>query len=187
MIPIKAGKRRFALLIGKISTESYSTTIKKLTLVQEHVFAQIVPARLIAGKRHAEAALEHAVLALENNHAFTKSLSLEFLVRLFGEKQLGKALESAKFGKESVVLVIGAKSRKQIEGIAGMLNFRETKGSRPARNPQLSGNREELMRFYGISEKEIDAVSDLDNPLEELVIEKISMVALDMPGYSSVL
>lgn len=179
MIPIKSGKRRYSLLIGRI-TEFYSATIKKLALIQKRGFAQIAPASKIAGVRHICAALEHAISAGENGSAFTKNLELEFLVRLFGEKQLNAALSKAEFGDEDVALLIesgaGAKATKKIVEIKKALNFEEIKGIKAS---ALGKNKKELMEFYKIGETELATLSDLDDALEELVIERISFVALE--------
>ena len=40
-------------------------------------------------------------------------------------------------------------------------------------------NKEELMKAYGISARQIETLSDLENALEELVIEKTSLLELE--------
>ena len=173
MIPLKFGKTAFALLTGKISIDSYSTTIKKLTLAQQKGFVQIVPARLVAGKRHIAAALEHALFALGNGTAFSKNLELEFLIRLLGEKQLNTVLKNVQFGNEEVAIVARMNGGKKPSGLMEEFNFKEIK------NFKFGKNKKRLMGFYKISEKALETLSDAENALEELVIEKISFVELE--------
>ena len=172
MISLKAEKMRFFLLTGKITTDSYSATIKKLTLAQEAGFAQIAPARRIAGKRHLQAALEHSASAFESKSNFAKTISLEFLIRLFGEKQLGKVLAAAEFRDGEEIVLVGVGGAKKAAALKKEFGISETKF-------KFGKNRRELMEFYGITQSELDAVSDLKNALEELVVENISFVALE--------
>ena len=178
MISKKIGNSHFALLIGKITTDSCSATIKKLALAQQHRFVQIIPARVVAGVRHLEAALEHATSALKNKTSFSKNLELEFLVRLFGEKQLEKALQNAKFEEGEELVLVAAeksktKSKKEIAKIINNLKFKETKKF------ELGKNKKELIDFYKISQEEIETLSDVENAIEGLVIERVSFVALE--------
>ncbi|VVB99314.1 Uncharacterised protein [uncultured archaeon] len=176
MISRKIGKREFAIAIGKFSTDSYSTTIKKLALLPPHGFVQAVPARLCAGPRHIESALCGTFSAFENKTNFSRKPELEFLVRLLGEKQLNRAITTSEFqnGQEVVLVfeVMGNKSDAS-KKIFMALGFEECK------NLALGGNRKELMEIYGIGQSEINAVSGFAEPLEALVIEKTAFVALE--------
>lgn len=173
MICKKLGKRSFAALAGKITNDSYSTTIKKLTLLNTKRFVQLVPARLCAGYDHVFFALEHAFSAIDSGTAFSRRPELEFLLHFFGEKQLERALGKARFEKgEELVLVIGGEGKNWAKAAGKALAFAE--GKIP-----LGQNHAALMDFYGITKSQAGAISGLENALEELVIEKISMVALE--------
>ncbi len=193
------GTREFAALAGRITNDSYSATIKKLALLNaqhdtpnrakspaghgkaagspdEGDFAQIVPARLCAGYNHVFFALEHAMSAVDSGTAFSRRPELEFLINFFGEKQLHKAFEKAKFGQgEGLVLVVGAKNKKDTGRAKRALGFVEDADMELWQNGK---NKMDLMAGFGIGERELEAVSDLGNALEELVIERISLVSL---------
>lgn len=189
----KVGKRHFAILFGKITNDSCSATIKKLALLNTEFaswsrgqknagpgrqpanrgFVQIVPTRLCAGEMHVLAALEHAISAIDKGTAFSHKPELEFLIRFFGNKQLTQCLEAAKFREgEELVLVVEASGGKNAVGVSRKLGFVEQEFD-------FSKNRAELMRFYGITRQELDTLSDLSNALEEVLVEKISFVALE--------
>lgn len=177
MISKKIGKRNFAVFIGKVSNDSYSATIKKLALAQQKHFVQIVPARLCAGFKHAEAALEHAFSALDSGAAFSKKPELEFLIRFFGEKQLHKALEKARFGPgEALVFVVEATNKKDVDRAKNAIGFVEDKQCIVWKRGE---NKNDIMKEFGIGENELDVFLDMENALEELVIERVSMVALE--------
>ncbi|HIH09816.1 MAG TPA: hypothetical protein HA254_04045 [Candidatus Diapherotrites archaeon] len=180
MVSKIVGKLTFEILTGRITTDSYSTTIKKLTFLQESSLVQLASCRAIAGMRHVEAGIEHFLSALETGNVFTRQPSLELLIWLFGRKQIPKALEMANFRQGEPLLLIvalgkGSSKARQVEKILKKLNFIVDKQLLW----ELGKNRQELMALYGINKREIGALADLENPLEDLVIEKISMVALE--------
>ena len=169
----KIEKDKFSILKGKITNKSYNTTIKKLTLVGENYFVQIIPAKLVAGTNHLFFALEQTFDSFENETSFTKKPVFEFLVRVFAKKQLNKAIKIAEFSDgENLVLIIKSTSKEEIEKIKKELNFEEKKF-------EFGKNKEELMDFFGVSKNELEALSDLKNPLEEAIIERVSFVALE--------
>ncbi len=189
--------KNFAALAGRIATDSYSTTIKKLALLnaksttqnqdQKNAyqvawpaavgFVQVVPARFCAGWNHVFFALEHAVSAIDSRTAFSRKPELEFLIHFFSEKQLYKALDKARFrDSEALVLVIGKADGKNIEAAKKVLGFVE---DGKAMEWEHCRNTKGIMKEFGITETELEAVSDLENVLDELVIERVSMVALE--------
>ncbi|HLC79080.1 MAG TPA: KEOPS complex subunit Cgi121 [archaeon] len=174
MICAKIGDQFFAISCGKINNDSYSATIKKLTVAQRGNFVQIVPQRFCAGKNHFLIALEHATSALQSNQAITKNLLLEFLVHFFGKRQLDQVFEDAKFEQGEDLIAITDAKEKEHKKILQNLGFEENKSEKM----NLQGQKKELMQFYGIGKEELGTLSDKKNALEELVIEKISFVAL---------
>ena len=158
----------FSALTG-ISNDSYDATIKNLTIASENSFAQLVPLRIVAGFNHVFTALEHALSAFELGSAFARKPELEFIIRLCAEKQLNRALEIAEFGKEPLLLV--AKSG-EIKKIARGIGF-------VGKKFEIGKNKAELMKIFGISKRELEAMKDSKSALEELVIEKCALVALE--------
>ena len=169
----KIEKDKFSILKGRITNKSYNTTIKKLTLVGENYFVQIIPAKLVAGTNHLFFALEQTFSSFENETSFTKKPIFEFLVRVFAKKQLNKAIKTAEFSNnENLVLIINSTSKKEIEKIKKELTFEE-------KEFEFGKNKGELMAFFGVSKNEIEALSDLKNPLEEAIIERVAFVTLE--------
>ena len=181
--------KSFAFASGQILTENYGATIKKLAFPGENRFVQLVPARVVAGQKHLETALEHALSSFKNGTNFARKPELEFIVRLLAEKQLEKALKKAEFADEPLVLVLelkgAAKAKnlkagkgkspsavKEINEIEKRLNFREKTFS-------LGKNKNYLMELFNVSETELKTLKDLKNPLEELIIERVALVALE--------
>ena len=173
----KIEKDKFSILKGRITNKSYNTTIKKLTLVGENYFVQIIPAKLVAGTNHLFFALEQTFSSFENETAFTKKPIFEFLVRVLAKKQLNKAIKDVEFSNdENLVLIIKSTSKKEIEKIKNELNFEEKEFEF---GNSLGGNKKELMAFFGVSKNELEALSDLKNPLEEAIIERVAFVTLE--------
>ncbi len=101
---------------------------------------------------------------------------MKFLIRIFGQKQLAKVFEAAKFDdNEAVVIVLEGNNAKKIKDNLQSIGFVEDKG----KNVKFGGNKKDLMDFYGIGQSELDTLLDLDDALEQQVIEKISFVALE--------
>ncbi|MEM4256749.1 MAG: hypothetical protein QXD98_00115 [Candidatus Diapherotrites archaeon] len=122
---LKIKKKEFCLIACKTTTDSYDTTIKKLTLMQKKGFIQLIPQKFLKSKWHALIALDH-VFSL--NQKIAKSKSLEFLVRVLGTNQLSKALEKVEkefFLAKDFVLVFDSK-KFELKKILSNLNLEET-------------------------------------------------------------
>jgi len=172
---ISIGKRFFAVFAGKISNDSYNATIKKLALLGKNRLCQIIPAKIVAGKFHLKTALAKTIEAIDSGDAFSQNPNIEFLVRIFGERQISKAIEKSVFGNEDLLLVIEENSKTKINKVMKSLGFEEKK----VVLEKLGNNKVELMQIHGISEEELSATKDVKNNLEMLVVEKTSFVALE--------
>ena len=172
MISKKIGKLEFSLLKGRISKNSYEESIKKLSLASQNGFVQILPTRLIAGQNHLLSAIENTFSSFKNKSNFSKKPELELIIRLTGIKQLNKALRKAEFGKEDLVLIIDSKNKGKIDSIKKELGFAE-------KNFELGKNKKYLMKFFNITKEELNSLADLKNPLEEIIIERCSLVSLE--------
>lgn len=171
MISKKIGKLEFSILKGRISKNSYEESIKKLSLASQNGFVQLVPSRLIAGQNHLLNVIENTFSSFKNKSNFSKKPELELIIRLTGIKQLNKALEKAEFGKEDLVLIINSKNKKKIDSIKKELGFVE-------KDFKLGENKNYLMKFFNVTKEELKSLSDLKNPLEEIIIERCAFVSL---------
>ncbi len=159
---IQIGKKQFATTTGRITTDSYNATIKKLTFASSKGFVQIVPLKLASGTKHLKYALVKSLESFKNDSAVTKKPELEFILHFTAENQLNKALNKAKFSNESLVLIC---EKNIFNEIKKELNFEEQK-------IEFGKNKNELMKFYSISERELKTFFDLKNALEELIIQR---------------
>ncbi len=161
---------------GIINIDNIESTIKSLLeLNQPQNLCQIVSANTIVCEKQVFFAIEQALSAIQNSTSFSKKAELEFLLRVYGTKQINQALDKAqlKAGKNEIVLVCCAKDKKELQELFKQaqktLLFKEKK-------IQLGKNKKELMKIYGISEKELKTLSDLINPLEAAIIERNALV-----------
>jgi len=141
-------------------------------------FCQIVPLHLISSNDQIFFSFEQAQSAINSNTSFSKKLNLEFLIRLFGEKQLERVFYILNFkrGKNEVVLICFQNDKSKLnflfEKVEKILEFKEKK-------ILLGKNKKELTKIYGISKKEIQTLKDLKDPLGNLIIEKNSLVVFE--------
>ena len=134
MEKLKSVKRNITFLIGKITNDSYSATIKKLTVLQQIGFIQLVPARLVGGRWHLKVAIDHTFSAFERKANIARSEPLEFIVRLLGERQVGVALQKAEFGNEDLVLIFEKNAFADKKQLLHGLNFTEKKAKIEKKN-----------------------------------------------------
>ncbi|AJF59892.1 MAG: hypothetical protein J4224_04285 [Candidatus Diapherotrites archaeon] len=171
---LKAG-----ILTGSIKVNSVGSTIKKLSVYcSGKQFVQLCYAAPIASIDQVFFALEQTISAFDSGANFSKKQELEFLIRLTGRKQISRALDltGLKKGMNTALLVIVASNEKEIKKI-----FNEIKMQTGFKEKKIDfkKNEKELIKIHGILQKEIDALKDLKNPVQELVLEKIALVALE--------
>jgi len=146
-------------------------------------FAQLCRLRPVAGLSHAAAALGQALSAIEQKNSFSKKPSLEFLLRLTGKRQIGKALAIAGLaeGKQNVLLAIAGKSRQEVNAaktkITELISF---SGDKNAFAANASENKRFIMKTFGISDSFLKTLSDLPNPLESAAIERTALLSLEV-------
>jgi len=169
-----------AVLFGEIDIEKAQTTLKKLSEAKANAkLLQLSPIKNIISPFQVFVAAGQTMNAIETNSSFSKSPELEFLCRLNAESQIDKAinLSELKKGKNTVCLVIvtaGAGkniAKKQLQEAASKIGMKEKK-------IDLDKNKNVVMKHFGIAKKELEALSDLKNPLEAAVIERIALLNL---------
>lgn len=114
---------------------------------------------------------------------------MEFLLRLTGRKQVGKALEGAevKEGKQVILLVTEGKTKKEIEKnfaiLEKELGFRPLAGGGKGTEGFISKNAKKnagsIKKFYGVSDAELLALKERENALADAVLERIALLGLE--------
>ena len=166
-----------AMLFGEIDVDKVETTLKKLSERRDSSsLLQICSAKNIISPLQVFVAAEQALNAFENNTTFSDSLGLELLCRLNAERQIEKAIKAAglKNGKNVACLVVvssAGRAKKHLAEIASKISMREKK-------IDLKKNSSSVMNHFGITKKELETLSDLENPLEAAVIERIALLNL---------
>ncbi|MEK6941415.1 MAG: KEOPS complex subunit Cgi121 [archaeon] len=152
------------------------STIKSLLAINKNGnFCQIVPAQTVCSFLQAFVALEQTLDAQSNNTSFSEKPQLEFLIRLYGTKQINAALDRAelKTGKNMALLICAHKSRQKLNALFSKaqkeLEFAGQKF-------QLGANKKELMKLYRVSNAQLQSMKGEKNALEKLIIEKNSLV-----------
>ena len=124
-------------------------------------------AEKIAGFSHIESAVMHAKRSFEEGKAIARSLSMEILVYVSGQRQCSLA---SKFGlhdgENSVyVLVLDGEEEKAADLVKEIVKECEP----------FSPNEDRLKAEFGITNAEMEAAGE--NRVEELVIERVALVA----------
>ena len=166
-----------AAMFGEINIDKAETTLKKLSKSKGKArLLQICSAKNIVSPFHVFAAAEQAFSSTQNRTAKSKSIEIEFLCRLNAEMQIEKAIDASelKKGKNIACLVAidgKGKAKNQLEEAASEIGLKEKK-------IDLSKNKNAAMKHFGITKKELEVLSDLKNPLEAAVLEKMALASL---------
>ena len=140
-------------------------------------FIQLLKVDLVAGFDHLFIALETALDSFEKETNFSPNREIEFLLRLFGKRQIDKILPLLESNTNKVILIVADKGQKEVdqafERIEKELKFQEEKKL----ENELGKNVEELKKVFQIT-KETDSLKDLENSLEAAIIEKVALSTL---------
>ncbi|MBI2598174.1 MAG: hypothetical protein HYW50_03185 [Candidatus Diapherotrites archaeon] len=175
----KTNSHFYAVKTGTANIIDYESTIKSLLEQNSRKgFCQIVPAKTVGSTDQVAFAIEQSIGAFFSGENFSKKPGLEFLIRIYGTRQIENALKISglKAGKQSVVLACAHTQKVGLEKILKtaekILHFKEKKIF-------LGKNKKELMQLYGITAAEINTLKDLKNPLQQIIIEKNALVAFE--------
>ena len=157
------------LVTGTIQTENVAETLKAVTDIAESCSSStvLIDAAKVAGIRHIESAVMHAKRSFDEKTAIARTLPMEILVYISGQRQCSLA---AKFGlhqgTNAVYAVIEGGNEDKTAELLCQNIMRE--------GPVNPADKAVLMREFDITEDEL-RVAGADR-LEELVIERVAMV-----------
>lgn len=179
----KIGSHIAAIKTGKTKISNLDMVIKSITsLNSENRLVQVCLLKPVVSENQLFLALEQSFSAFENTVNICKTLHIEFLVRVLGVRQCRAATEilGLKQGNQEIAVVVAGKSEGEVielfKKIATVINFEEDDSLMSEKSTK---SKKYLMDLYKIGQSQLDALSDLENPLEAAVMEKIAMLALE--------
>lgn len=182
MVQRKIGNRYLFIKTGFANIDNVDAILKKLSVLQKEGIFQLFSIKPVVSLEQVVSAAEQATDSFERQANFSKNLSLEFLLRLIGTRQITKALEitGLKKGRNAVAIVACSSNRKSAEesvsAIAREIYFEESTG---VIERNLKYNSHYLKKIYGISNTQLETLKDLREPLKEAVFERIAILSLE--------
>ena len=160
---------------GEAIIENSEEVIKNILeiLAKNQCFGQILSSRAIVSERHLLQAIEQTESAFANGTSFAKRKEMELLLRISGKKQFPKAIEMLGIGKGNqriALIAVGENSEKAIAEMKKFLKFKKKK---------LKPSFKSLQKLFEIPEKELGILKDRKKALENAVLEKIALIALE--------
>ncbi len=177
-MPEKFDTKNLRIVAGSADIKDSDSAIKKLLAESKKLnsFAQLISLKPIASEEQITFALEQSMDSFAKKTNFSKSLELEFLTRLSGQRQINKAMDlfALEKGKNEVALILYSENKKNIQEL---IKFVEKEIDFKVKKDFIKQNAKKNGKFiaeiYGIGEEELKIL-----PLEESVLERIAMVAL---------
>lgn len=135
------------------------------------VVAQAVDARLVAGRKHLAAAVEHADRALERGETVADDPAVELLLYAAGRRQIDRALEmGVGDGTPAVVVVDGDDAAGAADAVADLLDPAE------AGVALAAGDRAAIRDFFDVPAAELEAAA---GGLADLVRERVALLDVE--------
>ena len=160
------------LVEGRAEVDDVDAFVAELAGIGERhgAVVQALDARYVAGRRHLEAAVRSARRAIDHDDAIADDPAVEVLLYAAGRRQIDRALNiGVEVGTGPVVVVVDGGDEDAAAGaVATMLEPAET----------LGGARDEaaIRAFFDVDDAELGAT---DASLEELVVERVALLAVD--------
>ncbi len=168
-----------------IGVDSVPETLARIREIAEHhnVLIVCMNAHMMAGRKHATAAIEQAIRAENEGRMIARSLEMEVLLYASGQRQTGQGM---KFGLHegemgAWVAIIASSDEKRTNSGGEERIFRkawEDLCSITKEIPEEQGIPEErtpiLQELFGISDAEISVVGS--DRINELVIERTALL-----------
>lgn len=155
------------ILEGKLSIYNVDEFLQKLKKIsmEKNLTIQALDADKIAGKDHIRFAVEKAINSFKTGTNIANDLSKEIMLYAAGTRQINKAVKlGIHKGENNIVIVaVGESKLSGFDEIryADVLVYNASK-------------REHLMKIFGITNEELEAVGE--EKLPELVLERVALV-----------
>ena len=182
-MPVIGGQYSFRLrcIAGKVCISDVDDFIAILKAIARRysVAIQAMDAELIAGEAHIKSAVQKAVRAIRQGNSITSDLSMEMLLYAAGRRQIERALAmgvSPGDNKKIVIVIVDIDNNKDLDAIAEELKQRVGLEEQPMEELELETEekRNKLIRFFNITDAEIEAVGE--RKLKMLVLERVALL-----------
>ena len=156
------------IFCGTVTVSAVKETIAQINDAADKADSTVVlfDAEKIAGFAHIESAVAHAKRSFAEGKQIARSLSMEILVYVSGQRQCSLA---SKFGlhdgeNKVYVLILDGDEEKAAALVREIVSECEP----------FAPNKEKLKAEFGITDAEMEAAGE--NRIEELVIERVALV-----------
>jgi len=195
-ISIGEGEYGLRCITGKVRISDVDDFLAVLKAIAHRysVTIQAMDAELIAGEAHIKSAVQKALRAIRQGNSITSDLSMEVLLYAAGRRQIERALAmgvSTGDNKKIVVVIIDVDNKhKDLDAIAREIKQRIGLQEQPIEDLELESEtesetetktktnteekRNKLMRFFNITDAEIEAVGE--RKLKMLVLERVALL-----------
>ena len=155
------------ILEGVVSIDNVEGFLHKLNKIgkENNLTLQALDADKIAGEEHIRFAIEKAINSFKTGTNIANDLSKEIMLYAAGTRQINKAVKLGIHKGENNIVIV-AVGKAQLSGFdeirpADVLAYNASK-------------REQLMKAFGITKEELEAVGE--EKLPELVLERVALV-----------
>lgn len=164
-----------SIAFGEAIIKDSEEVIKNILeiLAKNQCFGQILSSKAIISEKQLLQAAEQTESAFANGTNFAKRREMELLLRVSGKKQFPKAIEllGIQNGKQGIALVaVGQDCEKAIAEMKAAVKLKEQK---------LRPDFKALQKTFEIPEKQAKLLKDRKESIENAVLEKIAVVALE--------
>lgn len=151
--------------------QSISETLDKVNSLKEknndNGLIQLMDAKAIAGKKHLEHGIIHAIKSFERGENLAKDLGIEILLRTSGQRQISKAFNilGLKEEKMNIAIVMIDCLNETVDSLNDMFERKDT---------VLESNESILKKIYNIEEKELTNIH-----IDDVLIDKTTKLIVD--------
>ncbi len=135
---------------------------------EEGVTIQLMDARLVCGREHAEVAVEKAVRAQESGRMTSRSLGTEILLYASGETQITQAIEKMGVRDETREVAVVLVGDVDLTGLVSALGL--------TRDDVVLEATDEKLAAFGLSAEELASADE--RQAAELILERVARVDL---------
>lgn len=151
--------------------QSISETLDKVNSLKEknndNGLIQLMDAKAIAGKKHLEHGIIHAIKSFERGENLAKDLGIEILLRTSGQRQISKAFNilGLKEEKMDIAIVMIDCLNETVDSLNDMFERKDT---------VLESDESILKKIYNIEEKELTNIH-----IDDVLIDKTTKLIVD--------
>ncbi|MDY6965082.1 MAG: KEOPS complex subunit Cgi121 [Halobacteriota archaeon] len=158
------------ILEGEAEIEDLQKFLDRIRKISEEHGAviQVFDAKKVAGRKHIERAVEKGMQSMDSGRNISNDPAMEILLYASGERQISRAIDmGVSEGYNEVAIAVFGGEEEAVFKLRGMIKEKDVLDYHESK-------REEIMRFFGITKAEIEAVGEERIP--DLVIERVVLM-----------